>query len=110
MAKFLTLWRTNPNAPWPTDPAEGVQLNEMMFAAIDNMLKTGEILEFGYFPNGRSGYLIASGETKDQFRDGVSFFPFIEMDVFEVVPYETGKEIMRGVFKAQAEQMAAVKR
>ncbi|MGZ7171893.1 MAG: hypothetical protein ACXVI1_11920 [Halobacteriota archaeon] len=35
MAKFLSLWRLNPSAPWPTDPAEGEKLNEMMWAAIE---------------------------------------------------------------------------
>jgi len=110
MAKFLNVWRFNPMAPWPTDPAESAKLSEMLFAAIDNNLKTGETLEFGYFPNGTSGYSISTGESKDVFRRMFSFHPWIETDVHEMLPYETGKEMMRTVIKAQAEAMAAMKR
>ncbi len=110
MAKFLNVWRIDPNAPWPTDPVESAKLAEMMFAAIDNLLKTGETLEFGFFTDGRSGYAIATGESKDAFAHTFSFLPWIESDVQEMLPYETGKEVMRAVKKAQAEQMAAMKR
>jgi hypothetical protein len=51
----MILWCYNLNAPWPMDPAEGEKLNEMMFAAIDDCLKTGEVLEFGFFPDGMGG-------------------------------------------------------
>jgi hypothetical protein len=110
MAKSMILWRTNPNAPWPIDPVEALQLQEMMFAGIDSMLKAGELLEFGYFPNGKSGYAISASESKDQLKGAFSMYPFVEIDVYDIVPYTTGKEIMRGVLKAQAEQMAAMKR
>jgi hypothetical protein len=30
-ARFLGIWRLNPSAPWPTDPTEAAQLNEMIF-------------------------------------------------------------------------------
>ena len=67
MAKYLTSWRSNPNAPWPSDPIESAKLTEMMFAGIDDGLRNGQILEFGFFLNGRAGYAIAAGEAKDQF-------------------------------------------
>jgi hypothetical protein len=38
------------------------------------------------------------------------FSPSIEVDSEEIVLFETGKEVMRGVWKAQAEQMEAMKR
>jgi len=110
MAKFLNVWRFNQNAPWPTDPVESAKLAEMMFAAIDNNLKTGETLEFGFFTDGRSGYAIGTGESKDAFAHTFSFFPWIEADVHEMLPYETGKEVVRSVRKVQAEAMAAMKR
>jgi len=109
MAKFLNVWRYDRNAPWPTDPAEMLKLTEMMFAMLDKALKEGALLEFGYFPDGSSGYAISSSETKDQFGRMCSFFPWILTDVHEMIPYETGKEIMRAVVKAQAEAMAAMK-
>jgi hypothetical protein len=35
----------------------------MHFAAVDNWLKTGEVKEFGFFLDGRSGYVIAEGDS-----------------------------------------------
>jgi hypothetical protein len=111
MAKFLNTWHMNPVGPWPTDPAETAKLSEMLFAMLDKALKEGELLEFGYFPNGTSGYAIVSGaEGKDMFRRAFSFYPWIVSEVREMIPYETGKEIMRAVMKAEVEQMAAMKR
>lgn len=34
-----------------------------------------------------------------------SFYPFIESEVHEIVPCETGKEVVMGVLKAKAEAM-----
>jgi hypothetical protein len=110
MAKFLNIWHSSPDAPWPTDPAEMAKLLEMMFAAIDNNLKSGLTTEFGYFADGRSGYAIGEGETKDALARAFSFTPWIHSEMYEMIPYETGKEVMRGVCKAQIEAMAAIKR
>ena len=49
MAKTLNIWHYNMSAPWPTDPVEMAKVSEMLFAAIDNALKTGQLLEFGTF-------------------------------------------------------------
>ena len=110
MAKYLTIWRANPSSPWPMDPAAATQVLEMMFARIDEGLKSGRILEFGYFPNTPSGYAISSGEAKDLFMTAFAQYPWIETEVHEIIDYETGKAITRQVLKAQAEQMAAMKR
>jgi hypothetical protein len=42
--------------------------------------------------------------------NGFKNYPWIEMEVHEIIDYETGKGIARQVLKAQAEQMAAMKR
>jgi hypothetical protein len=105
MGKFLNTWRMNPIGPWPTDPAELAELSEMLFAMIDNGFKTGGLLEFGFFPDGTSGYAIVTGEAKDMFARTFSFYPWILSEVREMLPYETGKEIMSAVMKAQAEAM-----
>ncbi len=110
MAKYLTTWRINPSAPWPLDPAAATQLLEMTFAAVDEALKSGRALEFGYFPNGTSGYIISSSEAKDLFMTAFAFYPWFQYDVHEIIDYETGKAIARQVLKAQAERMAAMKR
>ena len=104
-AKFVVLWRFNPSAPWPADPTQMAMGMEMMFAAIDNTVRTGQVLEHGFFPDGKSGYAISTGEPEDAFRRAFAFYPWIESDAHDIVPYETGKEIARGVLKAQAEAM-----
>jgi len=44
----------------------------------------------------KSGYAISTREAKDVFRLTFAFYPWLEADVHEMVPYETGKEIARG--------------
>jgi hypothetical protein len=110
MAKFLVIWHINPLAPLPTDPNESIQFNEMMFAQMDRLLQSGEAQEFGFFSNGTSGYAITGGEAHDEMGRAFGFYPWLISEVHEIVPYETGKEVMRAVLKAEAEQMQAMKR
>ena len=102
MAKFLILWRVNPMM-MPHDPVEHVTLNEKMWATIDNMMKTGEIREEGFFLDGTSGYTLVEGEPADVLKVSASFRPFVDSAVHEIVPYETGKEVVRGILKARKE-------
>ena len=85
-------------------------LNEMMFAGIDQALKDGELFEFGFFPNGVSRYAFNDGDAKDQSPSSFVNYPWIIKDVQEVIPYETGKEMVRQVLKALESPMAAMKR
>ena len=103
MARFLVLWRQNPVAPWPTDPSEVLKLYERMFATMDDLIKKGEIEEFGFFPDANSGYVIGKGESTDVFRRVNMFLPYILCEVHEIIPYEKGKEIERAVLKAKIE-------
>lgn len=76
MAKFLVLWRANMNAPWPQDPAELAKLFEMLFAATESGIKSGEILEHGYSLNGMSGCNVRTGESKDTIAKAFSVSPW----------------------------------
>jgi hypothetical protein len=105
MARFLSLWRISPSGPWPTDPTENAKVYETIFAAIDSLVEKGEMLEFGFFQGATSGYAISTGEAKDSFRRAFSFHPFIEVEGREMVSYETGKEVIRGVLKDKVEAM-----
>jgi hypothetical protein len=97
-------------AQWPTDPTEVMQIMEMTWAAFDKDIKSGRMLECGWFANGSSGYVLSAGEdAKAEFAAGFANFQVLT-EVHEVLDYETGKEIVRQVLKAQAEQMAAMKR
>lgn len=103
MARYLTLWRRNPVAPWPTDPAEWQKLTETMWAGIDDLIKKGQIEEFGFFLNGTSGYVISEGEAADSYRNVSMFLPYIECEVHETISYEKAKESLKTLWKALAE-------
>jgi len=103
MARYLVLWRQNPAAPTPTDPSENLKLNEMMFAGVENLMESGEIEEFGFFADGRSGYAIGKGEAIDNFRNVSMFLPYIHCEVHEIIPYKKGKETTIAVTKAMIE-------
>lgn len=101
MARFLTLWRRNPVAPWPTDPVEYSKLMETIWAGLDDLMKKGEVKEWGFFLDGTSGYAIGEMESIVAFKDISMFTPYFECEVQEIIPYEKGKEIIRALFKAQ---------
>ena len=99
----MVLWRRSPAAPFPTDPAEFLKLVEKTWTGVDNLIKKGEAKEFGYFLDGTSGYAIGEGESTVAFRNVSMFSPFYEFEVHEIIPYEKGKEIIKAIWKAQAE-------
>ncbi len=73
-------------------------------------MKAGVILDYGGFTNGRSGYLIGTGEAKDALQLANTNFPFMLMKPHEIVSYEALKEAFRGARKARAEASEAMKR
>ena len=89
-------------APFPTDPSEAAKLNQMMFAGIDELMKKGEILDFGMFPDGTTGYAISQGEAADIFRRTNMFQPYFLFEVHEIV--QKAKEIMKEIYKMRIEQ------
>ena len=104
MAKFLAIWKQNQMAPFPTGPSEATKLNQMMFAGIDELMKKGEILDFGMFPDGTTGYAISKGEAADVFRRTNMFQPYFLFEIHEIVPYEKAKEITKEIYKMRIEQ------
>ena len=105
MARFLILWHRNPLAPWPKDLKENTKLMETMWAGIDNLIKAGEIKEFGWFLDGKSGYAIGEGESTDVLRDVSLFMPFEEFEIQEIITWEKGKAAVREAWKILAETM-----
>ena len=103
MARFLVLWRRNPVAPWPTDPAESSKLVEKLWMGIDSLMKKGTMKEFGYFLDGMSGYAIGEGDSADTFRNVSMFSPYIETEVQEIIPYEKAKGTLRALWKTLEE-------
>ncbi len=106
MGKYLTLWTQSPTAPWPTNPADALQLNETFWAAMDDLIKKGEIIDFGWFLDGKSGYAIGEGDAVTTFTNVTMFSTYFDMTVEEIIPYEVGKQVNRARLKAL---MAAMK-
>ena len=75
-------------APWPTDPAEALQLNETFWAAMDDLMKKGEVTEFSWFLDGKSGYAIGEGDVVTTFTNVTMFSKYFDMTVEEIIPYE----------------------
>lgn len=108
MTRFLILWSENPNIRAPEDPSKASKLYEMMFAAIDEGIKKGNVEDFGFFPDGTTGFAIVKGEAADIFRSVNWFQPYILTEVCqEIIPYEKGKEISRALWK---EYIAALRK
>jgi len=103
VARYLVLWRMNPVAPWPTDPSKVLELNEKMWAAIDDLIRKGLVKEMGGFLDGWSGYAIGEGEATDVYKYIGMFIPYMQGEVHEVIPYEKTKEIDRARLKALVE-------
>jgi len=101
MARYLITWSSNPVAPWPTDPSEHLKLNETMWAGIDDLMKKGEVKEFGLFLDGKSGYAIGEGDGATVFKDVSMFGAYYDLKVEEIIPFEKAKEIIRGLYKAR---------
>ena len=101
MARYLALWHLNPFVQFPTDPSKLLELNEKMWAVMDDQIKKGMVKEFGVFQDGTSGYLIAEGNATDVFTASNMFMPYIIGESHEIIPYEKQKEIIRALCKAQ---------
>jgi hypothetical protein len=103
MAKYLVLWHANPIAPWPVDPAKYLELEEMIWAGMDGLIKKGEVKELGYYPNGQGGYIIGEGEATTLYKNVLMFQPYFMVEVHEIISYENHKEISRAVCRARIE-------
>ncbi len=98
MARFLMLVSTNWAAPWPTDPSEELEMEEMYYAALEEAMKKGEIEDIGFFTDGQSGYAIVKGEAADVYRMTLQN-PFYDYEIHEIIPLKKAKEIELAVLK-----------
>ncbi len=100
MGKYITLWTLNPNAPWPTDPAEALKVNEALWAAMDELMKKGEVTEFGWFLDAKSGYAIGEADAVTIFTNVNMFSTYFDVTVEEIIAYEVGKQVNRARLNA----------
>ena len=104
MARFLAIWKQNPMAPFPADPLKASKLSENLFANLDAFMETGEIEDFGMFPDAVSGYAISNGEAADVFKRVSMFQPYYLFEIHEIVDYGAAKGIMKEIYKIRIEQ------
>ena len=69
-------------------------------------MKKGQVTEFGWFLDGKSGYVIGEGDAVATFTNVTMFSSYFDMTVEEIIPYEVGKQVNRARLKAL---MAATK-
>jgi L-rhamnose mutarotase len=62
VGRYLLLWRVNFSF-WPMEASKSLELNEKLWAAMDDLMKKGLVKDYGIFLDGQSGYLIAEGEA-----------------------------------------------
>lgn len=55
----------------------------------------------GKLLDGASGYVIGEAESTVAFKNACMFMPYYKVEVYEIIPYEKGKEIIRELVKAQ---------
>ena len=71
---------------------------------VDDLIAQEEIYEIGFF-NASSGYAHCRPGVENVFGKGFSLFPYIEMEVHNIVPYERAKVIMREVSKRKGAKL-----
>ena len=63
-------------------------------------MKKGEVTEFGWFLDTKSGYAIGQADAVKIFTNVNMFTTYFDMNVEEIVPYEVGKQVNRARLKA----------
>ncbi len=84
---------------WPADPEKSLGMNELLWAAMDDLMKKGLVKDYGIFPDGASGFLVCEGETANVYAAVNMFIPFVSSDVNEIISYEKQKETVRALSK-----------
>jgi hypothetical protein len=101
MPKYLVLYKLNP-ATWPADPKVALKMAETNFAAGDELEKAGIIKEQGSFNPG-DGYLIGEMPSLEEaYKFAHRMWPFVTMEIREIIPWEKTKEIALSVLREQA--------
>jgi len=91
MSRYVVLWRANPSA-WPSDQKQVLAVLEGAAAGGDQLLKAGAAKELGWFTV-QDGYAIIEADSKDRVLGMMQpFFPYYSQDIYEVVPWENGKQ------------------
>jgi hypothetical protein len=105
VARFHLSWRLN-TASWPVgDPQKTLELNETLWAVMDDLMKKGLVKDYGIFPDGESGFLIGEGEAADVYMSVNMFIPYVSCEVQEIIPFEKQKELIRALCKMATASM-----
>ena len=102
MGRYLITCRSNPSAPWPSDPDEYSKFIEQIWTGFEDFIKKGIIKDIGFFLDGQwDGYVIVEGEGADILSGNITFFPYWLTETREIISFEKAKEISRTLIKTQ---------
>jgi hypothetical protein len=90
----LITCRSNPSAPWPTDPEEYRQIIQQALAGFDAYIEQGLIKDIGFFLDGQlDGYVIVEGDGVEILEGNHAFAPHWLTETREIVPFDQVKTL-----------------
>ena len=73
ITRYLITCRSNPSAPWPTDPEEYKRFIRQALAGFDAFIEQGLIKDIGFFLDGQlDGYVIVEGDGLEILSGGIA--------------------------------------
>lgn len=84
MAKYLATWEANQSLT-PTDPKEMGALVVKLVEMTKQSMKAGKVKDWGVFPGGARGYVIAEGSALEVFQETQKYSPYVSFSVQEVL-------------------------
>ena len=96
MSKFLNLWEMD-YSRMPADPKERMAMQKKQLEAVIKMLNEGEIIDWGIFPGGGSGFGISEGTEADALRRAMQFIPYAKFQTFPVLSASEVVEVMKSL-------------
>lgn len=104
MAKFLATWKMNQNVKWPKDPEEYQKLIESLWGGAEMLMKKGELVEWGAFPNTNEGYSVFEGDHISAMRGVMMFYPWIIMEPRIALSLEEARKNTRELWEMRAKR------
>lgn len=100
----MSLWKLDSSLV-PEDPNGRLRLFEIQSGAIDSLLKSGAIMEFGFFETDKGYVIFEASSRAEAMRLGTLFYPNVRNEPYEMIPWEEGKRAIRGAYEAQIKAM-----
>jgi len=96
MAKYLILWETD-RSRLPADPKETVAVLMKLTEGTKQAMKIGQLSDWGVYPSGFKGYVIAEGKAQDLNKMSLLFYPYITFTAQEVLTIDEGEKVLKSM-------------